>query len=59
MNDLSNKDFEAGLVPGRASSPASSHILKTFFVLNQIYFLNRKIFPSVPECYQLGLVCNF
>lgn len=35
MNDLSNKDFEAGLVPGIASSPASSHILKKFFVSNQ------------------------
>lgn len=59
MNDLSNKDSEAGLVPGIASSPKASHILKTFFVSNQIYFLNGKIFASVPECYQLGLVSNF
>lgn len=45
MNDLSNKDFEAGLGARIASSPASSHILKMFFVSNQIYFLNGKIFP--------------
>lgn len=59
MNDLSNKDFAAGLVPGVVSSPASTHILKTFFISNQTYFPNGKICPIVPDCYQIELVCNF
>lgn len=58
MNNLTNKDFAAGLVPGVGSSPASSHILKTFFISNQTYFPNGKICSIVPECYRVGLVCN-
>lgn len=57
MNDLSNKDFEAGLVPGIASSPASSHILKTFFVSNQ--FPKWKDLPQCSRMLSIGTSLQF